>query len=167
MSDSVFNNFIHHVYAGGSAMGIFDTFDNPIDIVGGADDISVESVFGSGVGKCDEEPLVDNVLREGGEEPLVDDILREGGKQKKDDSDSDSSDSDDDDSLVSTFKLQIKEEKENKPKEESSSLTAPIAIEVKDTKSNKVVGSNSGESKAYRSGSLTPKDIALYLSTYR
>lgn len=43
MSDTIFDSFLSSVYGGGSAI---ELFDGGIDIIGGIDDITVESMFG-------------------------------------------------------------------------------------------------------------------------
>lgn len=43
MTDNVFQNFVSNVYAGGSALEFFD--DN-FEVIGGADDITLDSIFG-------------------------------------------------------------------------------------------------------------------------
>lgn len=48
--DNIFDNFVSNVYSGGSAM---EFFDNSFEVVGGVDDISVESIFGGGCGCAD------------------------------------------------------------------------------------------------------------------
>lgn len=73
MSDNVFDNFINTVYGGGS---IAEYFDADIHVVGGVDDISVDSVFGAcdcdksddtiDGGNADDEPI-------GGDDALIDD----------------------------------------------------------------------------------------------
>ncbi len=65
MSDTIFDSFIASVYGGGSAV---ELFDNSIDIIGGIDDITVETMFGGTVDDpdvYDEQPYSspdDNVL---------------------------------------------------------------------------------------------------------
>jgi hypothetical protein len=46
MSESVFESFIDSVYSGGSALSVFDTYVGGLEVVGGADDITVSSIFG-------------------------------------------------------------------------------------------------------------------------
>ena len=53
MSDAIFNSFLKSVYGSGSSMHLFDGhIDGGMEIVGGADDISVESIFGISAGDC-------------------------------------------------------------------------------------------------------------------
>lgn len=46
MSESIFDNFIDSVYSGGSALSLFDSYVGGLEVVGGADDITIESIFG-------------------------------------------------------------------------------------------------------------------------
>jgi hypothetical protein len=52
MSDTIFDSFINSVYSGGGSM---ELFDSEIEVVGGADDITVESIFGGLSESMDEE----------------------------------------------------------------------------------------------------------------
>ncbi len=46
MCDSVFDSFINNVYSGGSAIAMFDGYVGGLEVVGAAEDISVQSIFG-------------------------------------------------------------------------------------------------------------------------
>jgi len=46
MSDSIFNSFVNNVYGSGGSMQVFDQHIDHFEVVGGADDITVASIFG-------------------------------------------------------------------------------------------------------------------------
>ncbi len=58
MSDAIFNSFIESVYSGGSAL---ELFDSNIEVIGGVDDITVDSIFG-GLDEATEDTPVDEAL---------------------------------------------------------------------------------------------------------
>ena len=133
MNDSVFSSFIDQVYSNGNSMEFFDSFDNQIEVVGGLDELSIQSVFQGGEG-CGDHDV------EGGEGCGDHDV--EGGID------------DGDDIMTSKIDLPIK------PKDEP--LTCSINVDV----NVNVDGKDVAESNSTYGG-LSPKDIALFVSTYR
>ena len=147
MNDSVFSSFIDQVYSNGNSMEFFDSFDNQIEVVGGLDELSIQSVFQGGEG-CGDHDVEGG---EGGEGCGDHDV--EGGEGCGD-HDVEGGIDDGDDIMTSKIDLPIK------PKDEP--LTCSINVDV----NVNVDGKDVAESNSTYGG-LSPKDIALFVSTYR
>ncbi len=133
MTDTIFDTFIESVYGGGSTMELFDS----IDIVGGVDDISVESIFG---GSHVSNHAVDE---------SSDDSSDESSDESNDESAHESTDAPDE-SFVSPTNLKINFS--DVEEDTSPSLVGSISISVgQDTK---------------QKNKFTPEEIAEMLSDY-
>jgi hypothetical protein len=70
MSEAIFNSFIESVYSGGSAL---ELFDSDIEVLGGVDDITVDSIFGG----LDDETGADTAEDETRADTAEDDIMED------------------------------------------------------------------------------------------
>lgn len=98
MADSSFNGFIQSVYGSGTAMEYFDSPINSISAGAVIDDISVESIFGSGVDPSasdydsDSDKESNHSDSEDEEEPIIAEVsfsISGFSREKKDESDED------------------------------------------------------------------------------
>jgi hypothetical protein len=81
MSEAIFNSFIESVYSGGSAL---ELFDSNIEVIGGVDDITVDSIFGglddeTGADTTEDEAasVGDAIDDEAGADTIEDDIMED------------------------------------------------------------------------------------------
>ncbi len=155
MTEAIFESFINHVYAGGTAI---EVFDNHVNVLGGANDITVQSIFGA-AHESDNDSDSDSERK----------TNHESKRKSNRDSESDSAVvapmnltlDNDEDSIVSEFSLKLdlsSSEKEGKEVNEKKSKCASDIVGAMDL--------TIAESKKDNSGSLSAKDVASMLSVY-
>ena len=190
MSDAIFNSFIKSVYGSGSSMHLFDGHvDGGMEIEGGVEDITVQSIFGaSSYKKMNEDEDEDQEEQDEDQEEQDEDKEEQDDKTAEakvaeadwethnafsiDTTHGDEVDEDDDvldvDERKHLASISILIDEKN----ECDSITEPISISLQEYNDNETVLNNDSvkEKKGKGSapqGGLTSHEVASLISSYR
>ncbi len=138
MADSSFNGFIQSVYGSGTAMEYFDSPVNSISAGAIIDDISVESIFGSGI------------------DPSASDYDSDSDKESNH---SDSEDDEQEEPIIAEVSFSISGFSRGKKDDSEDDMTNDIVIDL----SSLTKKDTSSKTK----GGLTAKDVSMLLKPYK